>query len=431
VAEKSIFREAALERLSTPDRLDQGLSIVNSAGWLALVALIALVVGGTIWAITIRVPITVGGQGIFLSPGGLLEVVSASRGRITTIKVNAGDELKVGMEVAEVDQADLRAELAVAQGELRDITAEREQVAAFQARKKPILGAAAQQKRKAFEEHIKFLDGRIVQLQERDRANKELMGKGIIATQKVIDTQLEIGNAEDQRARDLNGLLEMDADAAKGRVQDEHELMVLDNKIASARRKVESINERLAREQVVISPYAGRVVELKVNLGELVERGTSLFTLVPASGHVSTEGNDLLGVIYVPAGEGKQVKPGMNVQLSPATAKREEFGFLMGKVRSIAEVPSTPEGMMRTLKNKQLVQTLSNNAAPIEVVVELQRDPATPSGYKWSSSRGPDLKINGGTLGQADIEVNSLPLLSLVIPPLRQYFGSQAQASPQ
>lgn len=430
MAEKSIFREAALERLSTPDRLDQGLAIVNSAGWVALAALIALIVGGTIWAIMIHVPITVSGQGILLTPGGLLEVASASRGRITSINVNAGEEVKVGMDVAEVDQADLRAELLVAQGDLKDITAEREQIAAFQARKKPILAAAAQQKRKAFEEHIRFLDDRIVQLRDRDKANRDLMTKGIIATQKVIDTQLEIGNAEDQRARDVNGLLEMDADAAKGRVQDEHELMTLDNKIASARRKVESITERLAREAVVTSPYAGRVVELKVNIGELVDRGVALFTLIPSSEHVSLSGNDLLGVIYVPAGEGKQIKPGMPVQVSPATAKREEYGFLMGKVRSIAEVPATPEGMMRSLKNKQLVQTLSNNAAPIEVVVELERDPSTPSGYKWSSSRGPDIKINGGTLGQADVVVSSLPLLSLVIPPLRQYFGtSQAHAA--
>jgi HlyD family secretion protein len=53
-------------------------------------------------------------------------------------------------------------------------------------------------------------------------------------------------------------------------------------------------------------------------------------------------------------------------------------------------------------------------------VVELERDKATPSGFRWSSSRGPDLKINGGTLAQADIELRGLPLLSLVVPPLRQ-----------
>jgi HlyD family secretion protein len=108
------------------------------------------------------------------------------------------------------------------------------------------------------------------------------------------------------------------------------------------------------------------------------------------------------------------------VALSPSVAPREEFGFLIGKVRWVAEVPSTPEGMTYTLKNKQLVQTLSNNAAPIEIAVDLERDPSTRSGYKWSSSHGPDLKLNDGTLAHADVEVRDMPLLSLVIPPLRQ-----------
>ena len=82
MAEKSIFREAALERLSTPDRLDQGLTIVGSAGWIALGALVALIVGGTIWSLSIRVPITVAGSGIFLEPGGMLEVTTGSKGRV-------------------------------------------------------------------------------------------------------------------------------------------------------------------------------------------------------------------------------------------------------------------------------------------------------------------------------------------------------------
>ena len=116
----------------------------------------------------------------------------------------------------------------------------------------------------------------------------------------------------------------------------------------------------------------------------------------------------------------------MPVALSPSVAPREEFGFLMGKVRWVAEVPSTPEGMAYTLKNRQLVQTLSNNSAPIEVVVELERDPSTPSGFRWSSSRGPDLKLNDGTLTRADIEVRDLPLLSLVIPPLRQVLAPKS-----
>ena len=107
-------------------------------------------------------------------------------------------------------------------------------------------------------------------------------------------------------------------------------------------------------------------------------------------------------------------------------APREEYGFLIGKVRWVAEVPATPEGMAYTLKNKQLVQTLSNNAAPIEIAVDLEKDASTPSGYQWSSSRGPDLRLNDGTLARADIEVRDMPLLSLVIPPLRQLLASKS-----
>ena len=180
--------------------------------------------------------------------------------------------------------------------------------------------------------------------------------------------------------------------------------------------------EQMVRESSVTSPYAGRVVELRVKLGEIVERGASLFTVIPnnSADAAGGRGDQLTAIVYVPSGEGKQIKVGMRVALSPSVAPREEFGFLIGKVRWVAEVPSTPEGMTYTLKNKQLVQTLSNNAAPIEIAVDLERDPATKSGYKWSSSHGPDLKLNDGTLAHADVEVRDMPLLSLVIPPLRQ-----------
>jgi HlyD family secretion protein len=421
VTDKAIFREAALERLSTPDRLDQGLTIVGSAGWIALGALVALIVGGAIWGLTIKVPITIAGSGILLEPGGMLEVTTGSRGRLVSFSVTPGAEIANGQEIARFDQSEIAAQLSVADAELKDLKAEREQIVAFQGRKRPMLAAASNQKRVAYEDHIKFLEVRLKQLAERDKANLELLTKGIIATQKVLDTQLEIGQADEQRSRDINGLRELDLDETKQRLQDDQEVLQIDIKIGSAQRKVENLADQLTRESVVKSPYAGRVIELKVKPGEIVERGASMFTLIPKeTADASKPPEDLTAVVYVAPGEGKQIRIGMPVALSVSTAPREEYGFLMGKIRYVAEVPSTPEGMMYTLKNKQLVQNLSNNAAPIEVVVELERDKATPSGYRWSSSRGPDLKINGGTLTQADVELRGLPLLSLVIPPLRQ-----------
>src|SRR5215469_1682056 len=100
MASNSIFREAALERLSTPERLDQGLTVVGSMSWALLGGLSALVVGGLIWSVVVVVPVTVKGEGILLSPGGVLDVTSDSPGRVTQFLVRTDDTVAVGQIVA-------------------------------------------------------------------------------------------------------------------------------------------------------------------------------------------------------------------------------------------------------------------------------------------------------------------------------------------
>ncbi|HUN50926.1 MAG TPA: biotin/lipoyl-binding protein, partial [Candidatus Sulfotelmatobacter sp.] len=142
MATKTIFREAALERLSTPERLDQGLTVVGTASWALLWGLVLLVVGGLAWAIIVVVPVTVKGEGILLSPGGVLDVTSGSQGRVTKLLVQTEDPITVGQVVAELDQPQTRQELTAAQSELRDLQDERHQTLEFQQRKTAVLTAA-------------------------------------------------------------------------------------------------------------------------------------------------------------------------------------------------------------------------------------------------------------------------------------------------
>ena len=48
---KQIFREESLERLSSPERLDRLMQIVDRRDWLPLSTLGALVVAAIIWSI--------------------------------------------------------------------------------------------------------------------------------------------------------------------------------------------------------------------------------------------------------------------------------------------------------------------------------------------------------------------------------------------
>lgn len=164
----------------------------------------------------------------------------------------------------------------------------------------------------------------------------------------------------------------------------------------------------------VISPYFGHILEIKVNEGDLVDRGTPILSveLLEEGGHH----HDLEAILYVAPTEGKKIKPGMEVQISPSTVKREEFGFILGKVASVSEFPATAQGMFRLLGSDELVQALSAGGAPLEVRVELTPDERTVSGYRWSSPQGPPTPIDSGTLCEAWITIREQRPLSLVLP---------------
>jgi HlyD family secretion protein len=113
----------------------------------------------------------------------------------------------------------------------------------------------------------------------------------------------------------------------------------------------------------------------------------------------------------------------MVVQVTPGTVKREEFGSILGRVVWVAEFPSSARGMTRLLGNEALVTKLMTEGPPIQVNVALRRDARTPTGYRWSSSRGPSLKISSGTLAAGDVVVKTDRPMFLVIPTLREKLG--------
>lgn len=168
--------------------------------------------------------------------------------------------------------------------------------------------------------------------------------------------------------------------------------------------------EGQAGVRVEYSPYRGRVVDLMINEGELLHRGSSIATIVDEDATL-----DLL--LYLAPTEGKQVEPGMVVAVSPSTVPREEFGTIRGRIVHVSEYPKTRAGMLRDLQNEQLVDSLSSEGAPIEVWVELETAD-TPSGFEWSSGRGPNEPVTSGTLARARVTTRELRPISLVFPVL-------------
>jgi hypothetical protein len=152
---------------------------------------------------------------------------------------------------------------------------------------------------------------------------------------------------------------------------------------------VAAIRTRGGENHDLVSVVEGIVLEVLVEPGMLLDRGTPVLHLDPL-------GSQLQAVIYVPVTSGKRIHPGMQVQLSPASVEAEDFGVMRGRVSFVSEYPASRTGMMALLENEFLVQMLSRGPV-LAVEVAPIPDANAPSGFQWSSGRGPAVAITSGT----------------------------------
>lgn len=182
------------------------------------------------------------------------------------------------------------------------------------------------------------------------------------------------------------------------------------------RARKENLNELLSEYEKatrIVSPFTGRVLEVKVSRGDTIAAGDSVVTIE----RIDNKKKRLEAIMYIPVESGKKVIPGMEVQINPISVQREQYGFMLGRVTSVSDFPTTRQGMKVTLGNEVLVNQLAaSGRALLEVTVELATDSRTESGFQWSSGAGAPVIINSGTLFEGAIVLKREKPLSFIIP---------------
>src|SRR5262249_59536347 len=67
---EKVFRQVALDRLASPEQLDQLIVLTSPIGWAALTAIAALLSAIVVWGIFGAVPTRIEGAGILVARGG-------------------------------------------------------------------------------------------------------------------------------------------------------------------------------------------------------------------------------------------------------------------------------------------------------------------------------------------------------------------------
>ncbi len=116
-----IFREESLERLSSPERLDQLMQIVSRRDWLPLSTLGTLVVAAIIWSIFGKIPVNVTSKGILVLPHRVVNIQSPVEGQLKQLKIKPGDCVEKDEVIATIDPFDIRSQLQLEKEKLAQL----------------------------------------------------------------------------------------------------------------------------------------------------------------------------------------------------------------------------------------------------------------------------------------------------------------------
>lgn len=374
-----LLRKAALERLSSPEQLDMAMRVTTPVAWVAMTAFGTLIASLVAWSIVYQLPVKVDGSGILLRGETVRTVQVPATGTVVDLLVREGDMVEEGQVVAHLHLPDLVGQIASSRDRIEELEI---QVSKQEGQMSSL--------RRSYEAQIRDLRSQL-------STQEDLHRRGLARRQDVLAIQGQIAAIQSQMLQSDLG------QTSRSNVLDEE------------RRALRQLESKLETDTVVRSVHSGRVAAILASPGEMVSAGARILNLEEAD-------EPFQFVIFVPFAEGKKIEPRMEVRLSPTTVQPEEFGFILGEIVSVSSQPVTPEEVRRTLNNDALAQRYAQDT-PFKVVAAPRLDPATPSGFAWTSSAGPPIEISSSTPGSAQVIVERRRPISYVIPMAKKTLG--------
>lgn len=476
VPQKSnLFRKEALDRLSSPERLDQLMQVVHPQKWIPLAATGSLIAVGLGWSVFGRIPITVAGQGVLVFPSKVVAFQSPSAGPILTINVRPGDSVKKGQVIGTIDQTELQKKLQLARTKLAQLHEQDRNAVSLQSQRNNLDKNATQEQRQALQQNLEVTQSvtpilrdkglesirrerqnlaqnlqitreLLPTFQQRWESREKLFREGAVssdtvlqARQEFLDTQAKVSQVESQLKQldvreadaqrqylqNLNAVKELQAQLksldSKVATQAEQDLSVATNRkkeIQETEREIAQLELQLKGKSKIISPYSGRVLEINATPGQALELGARIGTV-----EAQEPSNKLTSIAFFPVSEGKKIQKGMELQVTPSTVKRERFGGIIGKVTNVSAFPVTQEGAASLVGSAEVLQGVASKGPQIAIFAELQPDSSTPSGYQWSSSKGPQMPMTSGTTTSVRVTVEEQAPITFVFPILKSWSG--------
>lgn len=472
---QQIFRKKSLERLSTPDRLDQLLRVVKRRAWLPLLALGGLLVLAVVWSFLGRVPVTADATAILVHPRSVVPIQATASGEILTLDVRVGDTVEKDDPIATLNRPDLDEEIDLQEERLKQ----------FELRAKTLQGfsvESAQQEQALIDAQCELLGKRIEKIQQRadrvsiesaaynvkqrerledtrdlfEELDKAMKGRyesyetllrqkdtsedtALLAKQRWYTNRLGLADIEvklqELELREIQSLevyerqMDLIADLEIQRAQLELRRHEVSKALEEARiqrttsaEEIQLTIDRLeslrSNQGQILSDNDGTVLEVTVSQGSMVTTGQRIATMAKKD-----PGEALRALAYFGIADGKKIRDGMEARVSPVTVQQQRHGSIVASVLDHSPFPVTADSVVNQVGNREMAQMLVGQESRIEVTLAL--DPALDGapGFRWTSAGGPGFAVTAGTTARVRVTLEERAPITLLIPALRGWLG--------
>lgn len=414
------FRDAALKHLHETDQIDQLITISSRKSWLILLTLSIIVLSTLIWSIFGTISVHVKGEGILLAQGGgvFSAVGPETATRLIQLNVKPGDDVKKDQVVANLKLPNLEKKIGVASEYLQQLKEKYRTLGKTSEKEIAERSQYLREQNKLLQATIDAEKVHVEKVKKLIIDKEALLLQGVVTRDSVLATQSQFNATEREISNANNQLVQNSISEHQFKTQWKERLNTLELKIDDNERDVAELQAQLKLSGVIQAPVDGTVLDVQASIGDEITAGETVVTI--ASG-----GEALAAIIYVPATEGKRIKTKMRALISPTIIKKEEYGSIVGEVKSSSSFPTTAKDMESDLQNEELVKQFMKNGPPITVHVALNHNKNTPSGYDWTSQPGPNVTLSPGTLVTAQVTVQNQSPISLFIPFLKKMVSGE------
>ena len=144
------------------------------------------------------------------------------------------------------------------------------------------------------------------------------------------------------------------------------------------------------------STVDGLIISAKTD-NELFEAFEPIISVVDDNTASPTQQTQLIA--YADNDAQRQLRIGMEVQVWPANEKRDEIGYVRGRISQVVRYPARISKVRQKLKSDILAKQLTGDGKNLvyEVQIDLRRAPNDSTSYDWSFGKPDDVSMEIGT----------------------------------